>query len=279
MLRSTGANALRVATGVSDQRIGSMLPPALQGGPFEEIDTAIGPLWMLSSDEVMRPYLFRHRAWEESEAELLATLIKPGARFLDVGANIGYFSLFAARTADGVAIDAVEPHPVLNTLLRANLWANRVQARVWDTALGSDRRLLPLESAPMNAGDTRVTGTVREKSYSLVVPVAPADELFRGRSFDVVKIDVQGWEPEVVAGMERIVRESPGIVLVVEFWPTGLRDRGLDPHEVLDRYRAFGYELAVQDDVGIGHCAVEDVVDECDSAGKNGQVNLVLRRA
>jgi FkbM family methyltransferase len=254
-------------------------PPALEGGPYEQIETAIGPFWMLSTDEVMRPYLIRHRAWEEAEADLLASLIKPGARFLDVGANIGYFSVFAARSATGVRVDAIEPHPTLYGLLRANLWANRVRATTWNTALGIDRRFLPLQSAPMNAGDTRVTSPSTGAHYSLAVPVVAADELLAGRAFDVVKIDVQGWEPEVVSGLERIVRSSPGIVLVVEFWPTRLRSRGLDPHEVLDRYRALGYKIAVQDHWGLGHCPVEAAVQECDSAGENGQVNLVLHRA
>jgi FkbM family methyltransferase len=258
---------------------GPVLPPPVRdGGPFEQIDSDIGPLWMQTSDEVMRPYLLRRRTWEESTAALLARLLRPGARFLDVGANVGYFSLFAHRLASEIQIDAVEPHPVLHSLLQVNLWANDVPAHVHNTALGDSRCLLPMTSPPMNPGDSRVGTRTPDERYDLVVPVISADELFARRTFDVVKIDVQGFEPEVVLGMERIVRTSPAIVLVVEFWPTALVERGLEPTEVLERYRQLGFHIAVNDDGGTGTCTADEVIEHCRSAGSDGQVNLILRR-
>jgi FkbM family methyltransferase len=254
------------------------LPLPLEGGPFEEVETDVGSLWVQTGDEVMRPYLQRRHTWEESTGHLLSRLLRPGARFLDVGANIGYFSVFAHRLSRQVQIDSVEPHPLNYRLLRANLWANGVPARVHNTALGDQRCLLPMSSPPMNPGDSRVGDRSPDDRYNLVVPVLPADELFARRSFDVVKIDVQGYEPEVILGMERIIRASPAIVLVVEFWPKPLFERGLDPTEVLGRYRQLGFLIAVNDDWGTGSCTAEDVLAHCDSAGPEGQVNLILRR-
>jgi FkbM family methyltransferase len=233
---------------------------------------------MQTSDEVMRPYLLRRKTWEESTGALLQRLLRPGARFLDVGANVGYFSLFAHRLASGIEIDAVEPHPVLHSLLQANLWANDVSARIHNAALGNSRCLLPMSSPATNPGDSRVGARTPNDRYDLVVPVITADELFLHRSFDVVKIDVQGFEPEVVLGMERIVRESPAIVVVVEFWPTALVERGLEPSEVLDRYRRLGFRISVNDDGGTGTCTAEGVIEHCRSAGPDGQVNLILCR-
>ncbi len=59
-----------------------------------------------------------------------------------------------------------------------------------------------------------------DNQYELIVPVLAADELFTGRTFDVAKISVQGYEPEVVLGMQRIIHESPAIVMVVDFRPS-----------------------------------------------------------
>ena len=78
--------------------------------------------------------------------------------------------------------------------------------------------------------------------------------------------------------MERIVRESPAIVLVVDFWPSAIEDRGLEPLEIIDRYRHMGFHIAVNDDGGTGTCTGESVLDHCRSAGPNGQVKLILRR-
>lgn len=258
---------------------GPMLPaPVAEGGPFEQIATDVGPLWMQTSDEVMRPYLLRRGRWEESTAELLRRILRPDSRFLDIGANVGYFSVFAHSLDRSIQIDAVEPHPVTYSLLRANLWGNGVQARPHNTALGDSRRLLPMSSPPMNPASARVGDATPDGRYDLIVPVLTADEYFARRTFDVVKVDVQGFEPEVLLGLERIVQQSPAVVVVVAFFPTLIQDRGLDPAEVLDRYRQLGYRIGVNDDGGTGTCTASEVLEHCRSAGTDGQVNLILTR-
>ena len=130
----------------------------------------------------------------------------------------------------------------------------------------------------MNMGDCRVGMVKPGDRYHLLVPVLSADELFPRRTFDVVKIHVQGYELEVVLGMERIVRRSPAIALVVAFWPGALIDRGLEPSHVLENYERLGYHITVNDPEGIGVCATDEVIEHCKSAGPNGQVNLILTR-
>jgi FkbM family methyltransferase len=276
--RSGGAAVIRRASSFTGTKAQTVPAPLHGGGPYELIETDMGPLWMLTRDEVMRPYLTRCGNWDQSTGALLRRLLRPGARFLDVGANVGYFSLFVHRLALDIQIESVEPHPVLHNLLQANMWANGVDARIHNTALGEQRRLLPMRSPDMNPGDSRVGVKTPDSRYDLVVPVLTADELLAGRAFDVAKITVQGFEPEVVLGMERVVRESPAIVLVVDFWPRAIEDRGLDPLEVLERYRRMGFHIAVNDDGGTGTCTAENVLDHCRSAGTNGQVKLILQR-
>jgi FkbM family methyltransferase len=251
-------------------------PPPLNVHEYEEVGTVLGPLWFDRRDEVMRPYVKRRQAWEESEGTLLRALITPGTRFLDVGANVGYFSLLAARAASRVTVDAVEPHPGSAAALRWNLWINHVPALVHQLALDDRRRRLVLDVAPTNIGDARVSD--REASIDAIqVETVPADELFAGRSFDVVKIDVQGWESEVVRGMKQTIQRSPGIALVTEFWPAALRERDLEPLEALDVYHAMDLDTVTQVDTTLRRLSDEQIVEICDNAGPYGQVNLLLR--
>jgi FkbM family methyltransferase len=251
------------------------VPSALSGDAFERVTTDVGDLWISTQDHVMRHYLRTRAAWEEHEADLLRQLITPGCRFLDVGANIGYFSLLAARCGAG-SVDAVEPHPGLLQLLRFNLWMNRAPASVWPVALDTERRGLPLSSSRNNLGDTRVEHVQKEASYDLVVPALPGDELFHGRSFDVMKIDVQGWELDVLTGMQGVIRDSPSVRIVAEFWPTAIRQRGLDPLRVLEDYRSLGLDVAVQRNEQLDRLDLEGIVRLCDGAGVQGYVNLLL---
>jgi hypothetical protein len=94
--------------------------------------------------------------------------------------------------------------------------------------------------------------------------------------FDLVKIDVQGFEAEVIGGMAGMISRSPSVVIVAEFWPAALRERGLDPVAVLAGYRDVGLDVRVHvgDDLSVQKPA--DVVRTCDQAGPSGQVNLVL---
>lgn len=252
---------------------------ALSGGPFEQVDTPAGPLWVLTSDEVMRPYLRDRGHWQHPTDSLLASLLRPGASFLHVGAEVGYLSLQASRMAEGVQVAAVEPNPLLFSLLRLNTWANQVDAQLWSGTLGNDRRVVPIEWEDRNPIESRILEFSAGQQYRAVVPMLPADELFSGRSFDVVMVRAHGWESDVVFGMRGIVERSPGIVIVAEFWPSAIRQRRLDPHAVIERYRALGFEAAMHDYWGLGHCALEDLVNHCDSAGPTGRVQIVLRKA
>jgi FkbM family methyltransferase len=253
------------------------IPPALEGS-FECLDTDVGLLWMSTDDEVMRPFIRSRGTWEPEEGRLLRTLMRPGCRFLDVGANVGYFTLMAARAVPDAVIDAVEPHPDNVAALRMNLWANRVKSTVWPLALDARTGTVSLTTAPTNLGDTR-SEEVRpgeDLVHGLVVPSARADDLFPGRAFDVVKIDVQGFELEVLTGMQGIVANSPGVRMVVEFWPTAIRERGADPLSVLAHYRDMGFDLCGNVNDRLDRLSDAELLQLCDGAGRNGQVNLLL---
>jgi FkbM family methyltransferase len=171
----------------------------------------------------------------------------------------------------------VEPHPGSAAALRWNLWFNHVPATIHQLALDDRRRHLTLDVSPTNIGDARLSAqAVSDASFT--VETVPADELFAGRSFDVVKIDVQGWETEVVQGMRQIIARSPQIALLVEFWPAALRERDVEPLETLARYHALNLDVVTQVDSTLRRLGDEEIVEICNNAGPYGQVNLLLRR-
>jgi hypothetical protein len=96
------------------------LPPVLQ------VQTDVGYLWAHRDDQVVRPYMETPGLWEPRLAALLRSRLRAGSTFLDVGANIGYFSVLAAQCMgpDGLVV-AVEPDPGSVAVLRGNLWQHR----------------------------------------------------------------------------------------------------------------------------------------------------------
>ena len=255
----------------------SVVPPEpYRGAPIVQIPSDAGPLWIRADDGVIRPYLEINGTWEPDEGAMLRKLVRPGSTFVDVGANVGYFSRLLATVAQPARIVAFEPHPELVDILRLNTWGLSPVVEVHTCALGDSNGTVVLESAEHNYGDTRVSaGGVAPAS--MVAPVARMDDLVDG-PVDVVKIDVQGYESEVLRGMQRIIRENPRLMLVVEFWPAALTARGLVPRAVLEQYRLNGFVVALLRDGSPLEATNDEILGFCQSAGQDGQANLVLRK-
>jgi FkbM family methyltransferase len=232
-----------------------------------------GPLWIPASDGVMRPFIEDRGTWEPEEGALLGQFFRPGLRFLDVGANVGYFSLLVALRCREAVVHAFEPHPLTSQVLALNAWSSGADITPHALALSDGARVLALTTAESNLGDTRSRAA---GSGTMLSPAAPLDAVLPDAVFDLVKIDVQGFEAEVIGGMAGMIARSPSVVIVAEFWPAALRERGLDPVAVLAGYRDLGLDVRVHvgDDLSVQKPV--DVVRTCDQAGPSGQVNLVL---
>jgi Methyltransferase FkbM domain len=61
---------------------------------------------------------------------------------------------------------------------------------------------------------------------------------------DLLKVDVQGFEIEVLLGAQETLRNNPGLTVVFEFWPYGLRQAGRHPQELLDLLQSAGFSIS-----------------------------------
>ena len=281
---------------------GSAVPDPLPADEYDLVQVDAGRIWISRRDEVMRPYMQRAGCWDPEEGDLLRSLTFPGCRFLDIGANVGYFSILVRGAAPGVTVDAVEPDPGNVRALRFNLWANRIPGRVWPVALDDRDRALQLSGNEHNLGDLRSDRVIpsevnldsrvkpeervseEEKTdasattgTSWIVPAASGVELYADRTFDLVKVDVQGWEYPVLLGLDEVLRRAP-VAVVSEFWPAPLRASGREPTDILSRYRDLGYRIRTQVGAQLRTLSDTETVEVCDSAGIDGQVNILLER-
>lgn len=273
-----------LAAAISDAgrsaRMDALAATDLPADAVTEVTTDIGPLLMHAADEVMTPAIRDTGVWEQEEAAWLRDVVRPGAAVLDVGANVGYFTLLVAQLVgpDG-AVVAVEPEPGNLGLLRANLWRHGLDdVTVVPIAGWSTRALLPLVFSATNRGDHQVRPD-RAEAAAQLVPAGPLDELLgEDATLDVVKVDTQGVDHEVIAGLQQTLARSPDPQVLVEYWLEGMEDRAIDGRGVLSGYRDLGFELSLLGDGGTARAASDDDVIAACEAWEGRYVNLVLRR-
>jgi FkbM family methyltransferase len=155
-------------------------------------------------DEGVGHIMYDSRDYEPVETRFVTQTLKPGGVFLDIGANIGFYSVQASRVAgpEGRVV-AIEPDSYNFGLLKQNIRANQVGAPITplNIALGEDPGVAYLHKNPLNFGDHRMYGKVADARHTTEVTVKPLDMVVRDLALpqvDLIKMDVQGFEFHVL---------------------------------------------------------------------------------
>jgi FkbM family methyltransferase len=192
-------------------------------------------------------YLWMHRLglMGSSERTVLGQLVRPGMTAVDVGANLGLYSLLLEGLVGPAGrVIAFEPDPELFSLLRENCAENGAPVEARQVALGLEPGRMILQRLILNSGDNHLGAAGRAAfRRPLEVEVAPLDSLMPGLRPDFIKVDVQGWELKVLKGMEGTLRACGGAAVYLEFWPTGLRRAGDSPGELFSYLRGLDFRL------------------------------------
>lgn len=154
--------------------------------------------------------------WRELKIMLDACQRLAPEVFFDIGANIGLYSCVLAKNDVVRHIVAYEPDHQNHARMATNLKINGLSGRVelHEAAVGAKpghANLVP--SAPSNRGMSQLTSNEAEGGYS--VPVIALDDKFRLSNTTIaVKIDVEGFELEVLAGAAQLLTHNKGFVQI-----------------------------------------------------------------
>ncbi len=185
--------------------------------------------------------------YEKAETKFFQTACHSGMTFLDVGANIGYYTALAARAVGPTGkIIALEPDPESFKYLEQTIAANGTEnVQAFPVAASDAPATLPLYISADNRGDNRLYATGESRPQVEVKAVATDALLAENKidTVDLIKIDVQGYEPKVIAGLCDTITRSPKLTLLTEFWPKGIRDAGDGPQDFLNTLRDLGLTL------------------------------------
>lgn len=151
-------------------------------------------------DTAFTPHLMRDGFWESWILTWFSNHVNPGDNFYDVGANVGFYTLWAAT--HGCRVVAFEPNPKVAKLLYRSVQENGFDFRVdlEQVALSDDHGTVDLWIPEKHSGAASIAATgpgeiVQVQTWRL-------DDIYLSSGRTVLKIDAEGAEPQIWAGMQ-----------------------------------------------------------------------------
>jgi FkbM family methyltransferase len=207
-------------------------------------------MYVETRDMSVAPYLVIDGRWEKTLTDAFIERMKAGMVIVDVGANYGYYTLLAASYVfESGRVYSFEPNPRTFEILMKNVHVNWLTKAVEAHCLAilDTKKQVPLNvlrefqggSSLFEADFIPEAATPREERP--MVEALPLDEIVKEK-VDLIKIDAEGSEPLVYAGMKELLRRSPRLTIFMEFCPSMLRQT-VEPKEFLNQIRTDGFSL------------------------------------
>lgn len=202
--------------------------------------------------------------YEQFQAQILFTLGKSADNFLDIGANMGFYSLALATLNPDLNVQSFEPQPRTYSCFAKNVSLNKLesQVKIFNCGLGSkeDNLKMYIPAFTGSGGGSFANLHMEEgDAEEFLVPVKTLDTFVRSHSnIDLIKIDVEGFEFEVVQGGLELIRSSKPTI-VIELLRKWMKPFGKQPQDVINLLKPLGYEVF---SIGPSRLTLITVIDE-----------------
>ncbi len=179
--------------------------------------------------------------YETDSIRLLGRLLKPGMHFVDCGANLGYFTLTAARlVGPGGRVDAFEPGAANHARLKSHISINGAEnVCVYQMATDRESRLLAFYEpvGELNHGQASLYAALVPDGQPVMVSAARVDTVL-DHVPDVIKVDVEGAELVTLQGAERFLQADRPPALIIEHNHESAAGAGYRPADLFNYLRS-----------------------------------------
>jgi FkbM family methyltransferase len=204
-------------------------------------------MFLNPDDRTVSPALWTWGLWEPNETRWFVRSLRPGDVVVDVGANIGYYTLLGARlVGESGRVYAFEPDPASFEILARNVRLNGLDNVVLEQkAVSKEAGTLELFLAEHNKGDHRIYAVEGEDRPAIAVEAVALDDYFADRpdGVDFVKVDAQGAEGVILDGMRGLIERSDELVMAFEYSPRALAGMRYHAPHLLRVFRKSGFTL------------------------------------
>lgn len=203
----------------------------------------LGKSWMtLHLNDQVDGNIWWDGYYEKLPTKLFKRMIKKGDTIIDVGANIGYYSIMASELIGGSG-KILSFEPVSKTFKRLSVNVSPLSnIKAHQAACGQENGKISI----YDFGDSISAGSRISSPPEIDIPytieevsMIKLDDFIDGK-VDVVKIDVEGYELNVLKGMQKIIASNPNIKILLEVNKDLLIKATTSPQEIFSYLKSFG---------------------------------------
>ncbi len=199
-------------------------------------------------DGVISRALSQNEIWEPEETKLLKNKITNKITLINIGSNIGYFVLLSSKLNPDGKIFAFEPNPLSYDIMVKNLKINGFKnVTTIQKATSNFQGKAKLYLSKTNHGDNRLSDKIifehDVERNAIEVNVVRLDDVCKNLEVDFMIIDTQGSELKVLEGALDMIKNSPRMKIIVEFWPAGLLSQNSEPTQFLNLLKQLGFKI------------------------------------
>jgi len=186
--------------------------------------------------------------FEPQETRLVSAFLTPGMTVIDVGANVGYYTALAAsRVGSEGRIFVIEPEARAFAQLAKMIATNHLPARAFNIGLGEANGEAHLYQSPESRNNTPTMIAHGGFAPTATVPIRKLDDCldeWKVTHVDLLKIDVEGWEPRVFDGGSQALSSGRIGAILCEFNDPWLRTTGSSAQALWKQLTGFGFRPA-----------------------------------
>jgi methyltransferase, FkbM family len=210
---------------------------------------------------VYRPLYAAYKTYaDRAERQLLGKILFQGAVVVDVGANIGIYSEFLSRCVGPTGlVYSFEPSPDNFKRLSAAT-RDLSNVRLTQAAVGERSGECELYVSDKLNVDHRAYKADGDLRRAVPAEMVALDDYFEsGQRVDLIKMDIQGYELHALRGAQRVVQENRDINLLLEFWPAGLEQAGVNWEGLVGMLQGLNMNLTLVRTCGLVPFDARDV--------------------
>lgn len=190
---------------------------------------------------------------EKALIEIMKKEVKAGDTVLDLGANIGFYTLLLADlVGSNGRVFAFEPSPETFFILKKNVEVNNYKNIVIEQKCVADKSGTEefFIYNDMGSHFSSLNGDIHKASKkitSVEVQTVSLDDYFRNYSdhIDFIKIDIEGAEDKALSGMKTLISKNKNLKIITEYAPIALKKvSGIEPEQYLINLKKLGFNLS-----------------------------------